>query len=355
MTPKTIIIAAGGTGGHIFPALAIAKELQKLGAKIIFVGNKHSMEEQIISKTDITFEKINVQKLYRKFTFRHFLFPFKLIQSIANSIRIINKFKPDAFVGTGGFVSGSVGIAAKLKNIPIFLQEQNSYPGLTTKFLGKFAKNIFLGNENARKYLPNEKSIFWGNPINISETIEKINFTKFGLKKDSFKIFLTGGSQGSAIINKVFFEIIDELVANEIEIIWQVGKYTFPIYEKKIQPKKGIYGFDFTHEIDKIYNSVDLVIARGGALTLAEIETKKIPSIIIPLPTAAENHQYFNALELKNKKVACIIKQEKLNSHTLKKEIYFMQNEIKNMKNNFSESKHLTAAINIASIIYERC
>jgi len=355
MPPKTIIIAAGGTGGHIFPALAIAKELQKLDAKIIFVGNIHSMEEQIISKTDITFEKINVQKLYRKFTLRHFLFPFKLFKSIVSSILIINKFKPDAFVGTGGFVSGPVGIAAKLKRIPIFLQEQNSYPGLTTKFLSKFAKNIFLGNKNAQRYLPNGKSIFTGNPINISETIEKIDFAKLGLEKNSFKIFLTGGSQGSAIINKVFFEIIDELLAKGIEIIWQIGKYTFLIYEKKIKNKKGIYSFDFTHEIDKIYNSIDLIITRGGALTLAEIETKKIPSIIIPLPTAAENHQYFNALELKNKKVACIIKQEKLNSHTLKKEIYFMQNEIKNMKNNFSESKHLTAATNIASTIYTKC
>ncbi len=350
---KRILIAAGGTGGHIIPAISISKELQKRGIEILFVGNKNSMEENLVKDEAIDFRAIDVQKLYRKFTFSHIKFPFKLLKSIYDSKKIIREFKPDAFLGTGGFVSGPVGYATHLKNIPIFLQEQNSYPGLTTRKLSKYAQKIFLGNAGAEKYLKIDKLVVSGNPINsnVIKENEKIDFEKYGLKKDSFKIFLTGGSQGSVVLNKTLYPILEELLQQNIEIIWQIGKYSFDIFFPKVKEIKGIFAFEFTNEIGKIYNSVDLVICRAGALTLAELETKKIPSILIPLPSAAENHQYYNALELKNKKVAEIILQKDLNPEILKVRILEMIGKYLEMRENFGEMNHKDAATKIAEEI----
>lgn len=353
MKNKKVIIAAGGTGGHIIPAISIAKELMKEGVQILFVGNRNSMEQKLAMKHNIDFAEINVQKFYRKLTFAHFKFPFKLIKSIVDSRKIIRNFKPDAFLGTGGFVSGPVGYAAHLQKIPIFLQEQNSYPGATTKILSKYAVKIFLGNSKAKKYLPSNKLVFSGNPINqtvINETAE-IDYTKHGLQKDTTKIFLTGGSQGSVVLNKAFLPIVTELLDNNFEIIWQIGKYSFDELYPKIKDTKGVYAFDFTNEMGKIYNSVDLAIARAGALSLAEMETKRIPSILIPLPSAAENHQYFNALELKEKNVAEIIEQKDLNSEILRDTIFKMLDKIDEIKKKFTSTVHANAAENIVSMI----
>ncbi|MCD4796471.1 MAG: undecaprenyldiphospho-muramoylpentapeptide beta-N-acetylglucosaminyltransferase, partial [Candidatus Cloacimonetes bacterium] len=343
---KRILIAAGGTGGHIIPALSIAKELKEAGIQLLYVGNKNSMEERLVAQSGIPFRGINVQKFYRKFTFAHIKFPFKLIKSIADSKKIIDEFKPDAFLGTGGFVCGPVGYAAHLKKISIFLQEQNSYPGATIRILSKYAEKIFLGNEGAKKYLPSKKIIFSGNPINSSviNKKEKIDLKKYGMKKDSFKIFLTGGSQGSVIINKAFMPIIKNLLAKNIEILWQIGKYSFDEFYPQVKEMKGVFAFDFTNEIGRIYNSVDIAIARAGALSLAEMETKKIPAILIPLPSAAENHQFYNAMELKKKKVAEIIEQKYLNPEVLKEAIFEMKKNYIKMKEDFGESRHLEAA-----------
>lgn len=346
-----VIIAAGGTGGHIIPAISIAKELIKEGVDILFVGNKNSMEKRLAEENSLAFKEINVQKFYRKFTFAHFKFPFKLIKSVLRSKQIIKRFQPDLFLGTGGFVSGPVGYAAHLLKVPIFLQEQNSYPGATTKLLSKYAEKVFVGNHNAEKHLKNKNVIYTGNPINQNAVQEKdkINFNELGLTEDTRKVFLFGGSQGSYVLNKAFFPIIDDLLEKGYEIIWQIGKYSYKEFREKLQNMKGIYAFDFTSEIGKIYNSVDLAIARAGALSLAELETKRIPSILIPLPSAAENHQYHNALELENKNVARVIEQRSLNSDILKKNVLEMLENIDELKNNFSDTLHANAAKNIAA------
>ncbi len=353
MKNKKVIIAAGGTGGHIVPAISIAKELMKEGVQILFVGNKNSMEQRLAERHKIDFTEISVQKFYRKITLAHIKFPFKLIKSIIDSKKIIRKFKPDAFLGTGGFVSGPVGYAAHLQKIPIFLQEQNSYPGATTKILSKYATKIFVGNHDAQKHLPKIKAVYSGNPINqnaVTET-DTINFKKFGLRADTKKIFLFGGSQGSVVLNNAFFPIIDDILKKGFEVIWQIGSYSFNEFYPKIKNKKGVYAFDFTNKIGKIYNSVDLAIARAGALSLAELETKKIPSILIPLPSAAENHQYYNALELKKKNIAEIIEQKKLNPIILKETTLKILDNIDKIKENFSSTIHANAAKNIAGTI----
>ena len=353
MRDKKVIIAAGGTGGHIVPAISIAKELIQDGVRILFVGNKNSMEQKLAERHEIAFAEINVQKFYRKITLAHFKFPFKLIKSILDSKKIIRKFEPSAFLGTGGFVSGPVGYAAHLLKIPIFLQEQNSYPGATTKILSKYATKVFVGNHDAIKHLPQKKAVYSGNPINQNAVVEKnlIDFDKLGLKTSTKKIFLFGGSQGSVVLNNAFLPIIDDFLKQGHEVIWQIGSYSFNEFYPKVKDKKGVYAFDFTNEIGKIYNSVDLAIARAGALSLAELETKKIPSILIPLPSAAENHQYYNALELKEKNVAEIIEQKDLNPIILKDTALKMLDNIDKIKENFSSTIHANAAKNIAGTI----
>ena len=351
-----VIIAAGGTGGHIIPAISIAEELIKNNVDVLFVGNKNSMEQELTAKREITFKSINVQKFYRKITLAHLKFPFKLFKSIHDSKKIIRDFQPDAFIGTGGFVSGPVGYAAHLKKAPIFLQEQNSYPGATTRILSKYAEKIFLGAKGAEKYLPKKKLIFTGNPVNSNIIVEtaKLDFEELGLKNDTTKLFLTGGSQGSVVLNGIFLPIVDELLENGIEIIWQIGKYSFNRFYPEIQSKNGVYGFDFTDEIGKIYNSVDFVIARAGAISLAELETKKLPSILIPLPSAAENHQYYNAMELQGKGVAMVLEQKDLTSESLKAAINTMQNNFKDIHEKFKQTHHRESVKTIVNYVMRK-
>ncbi|MFC1887242.1 undecaprenyldiphospho-muramoylpentapeptide beta-N-acetylglucosaminyltransferase [Candidatus Cloacimonadota bacterium] len=353
---KKVLIAAGGSGGHIIPALSIAAELQKRDCQIHYIGNFDSMEERLVHQEGITFSAIDVQKIYRKLTFAHFRFPYKLLKSIKNSRTVIQEFVPDAFLGTGGFVSGPVGYAAHLEKVPIFLQEQNSYPGLTTRILSKWSDTIFLGNRQAEKYFVDKRVIHSGNPIkkDIMDTDEKLDFTGLGLREDTVKVLILGGSQGSVAINKVILDIVDKLLKMGIEIIWQIGKYSYSEISQKIKGKQGIYYFDFTNEIGRIYNSVDMAITRAGAISIAEMESKQIPCLFIPLPTAAENHQYHNAKEQVDNGTARIIEQKHFSRSTLLETMKIMLKEKDKMKSNFKQSSHLKAAENIAAEIVNR-
>ncbi len=353
---KRIIVSAGGSGGHIIPATSIIKELKKFGWDILYIGNKNSMEEEIISSMGIDFASIDVQKLYRKVTLAHLKFPWKLIRSIKKCKKIIKDFQPDAFLGTGGFVSGPAGFASSLLGLPIFLQEQNSYPGLTTRLLSKKANTIFLGNEGAGRYLPEERCCLTGNPINTGalEETETMDFSRCGMRWDTIKIFLTGGSQGSVILNNALYAIADRLLERDIEIFWQVGRYSFQRFDQLLKDKSGIFYFDFTSEMGKIYNSIDMVIARAGALSLGEFETKAIPSLLIPLPSAAENHQYYNAKEMEEKGIARVLEQKNLGSDQLFDLIIEMLNNIDAYKKSFTKSPHREAAGAIAKMINEK-
>ena len=343
---KKVIIAAGGSGGHIIPAISIAKALVERKVEILFVGNRNSMEEKLAQNEGFPFAGINVQKLHRSFTFAHLKFPVRLIQSITESRCIIRAFQPDLFLGTGGFVSGPVGYAAHRLHIPIFLQEQNSFPGLTTRLLAKKARKIFLGNQGAAKYLPSEKLIFSGNPINsnVLEERSKLDFKQLGLRQESTKVFLFGGSQGSLILNRNLFPIIEHILKNDIEIVWQIGSYSFAEFYPKVKDKKGVFAFEFSNGMGKILNSVDFVIARGGAISLAEIETKKLPAILVPLPSAAGNHQYFNAEELVEKGVAIMLPQKELSPAILLDNILKMKENLDSFRKNFGDSHHPQAA-----------
>ncbi|MFO7895381.1 MAG: undecaprenyldiphospho-muramoylpentapeptide beta-N-acetylglucosaminyltransferase [Candidatus Cloacimonadales bacterium] len=351
---KKIIVAAGGTGGHIIPALSIASALKKRGWQVLYVGNLGSLEEKLAAEAGFEFAGINVQKLYRHFTFSHLRFPFKLLKSIADSQKIIKRFQPDLVLGTGGFVSGPVGYAAHRLGIPLYLQEQNSYPGLTTRILSKYAESIFLGSTYANKFLPTDKTVLSGNPINCTKSTKSLDLSEFGFRPPATKLFLLGGSQGSLALNKAIYPILDQLYENEIDLIWQIGKYSYEEFLPKIAGRPGLYAFSFTSEINALYEIADFALARGGALSLAELEVNKLPTVIVPLPSAAGNHQYYNALDWKIKHIGKILQQKDLNPDKLLKKLLEMKNNLTILQANFSLSLHQNAAETIAEMLIAR-
>ncbi len=349
------IISAGGTGGHIMPAVSIAQELITRGHQVLYIGNKNSMEEKIVKNKSIDFEEINVQKLYRSFTIKHILFPFKLFASITKVKRIFSRYKPDAYVGCGGFVSGPSGFVARGKKIPYFLQEQNSYPGLTTRALDKEAETIFIGQSDAKNYLKNTNIIYSGNPINkrLVESQRLADMEEYSFNKDKKTLFLIGGSQGSQFLNKVMSQVIDNLL-KRYNIIWQLGKKNIAEFENIHKDKKGLFMFGFSYDIDALYNMADIAICRSGAITIAELEAKKIPAILVPLPSAAENHQYKNAMEQSAKEIAITLEQNKLDCKSLIEEIDKLSDNLKNYKSRFNNCLHLQAVDTIVDKIIER-
>ena len=351
---KGIIVSAGGTGGHIVPALALADEFLKQGYKVSYIGNKGGMEERLAKDKGLEFYPIDVQKLYRNFTFQHLKFPFKLLKSIIQAYRIIKRIDPILLIGTGGFVCGPVGLAAILSKTPLFIQEQNSFPGITTRALSIYAKRVYLGNAGADKFFKRDNTMFSGNPIFKDKLTgnDKIDFEEYGLTKEARKLLIIGGSQGSQFLNELVLKNLDFLQEKGIELIWQSGKNNLEKIKMQIGNKKGIYLFGFTNEMPSIYNSVDFAISRCGALVLAELEVKKIPSILIPLPSSAGNHQYQNALDFQERGLGLLLEQRNVSDF---QELFnqMLETEADNRKN-FKEALHLQAAEMIFKDIMNR-
>jgi len=314
-----ILFGAGGTGGHIIPALAIAHELAFRGWEIAFIGNKNSMEQSIVEKHGYAFTPIHVQKIYRRFTLRHIMFPFLFVASISKSLSCVRRYHPDAILCTGGYVSGPVAIAAKLLNYIIYFQDGNSFPGLTTRLMSGAAKHIFIASDAARRHLKSADCILTGNPLLKYEPLDKtgIDWNSLNLHKNTIKLFIIGGSQGSSIINKVIGDCVPELLEQGIELIWQTGKAHLQDISEKYSDKPGLHMFGFTDRMSEFYQMADLAIARAGALSIAELEEHRVPTIFIPLPSAAENHQYKNAITQQQKGLGTVLEQKLLSRQSL--------------------------------------
>ncbi len=316
-----VVISGGGTAGHIIPALVIGKALREKGNDIVFVGNANSMEERLA--TELTFFPINVQKLYRKFTFKHIFFPIKLFSSFSKCLLFFLKFNPDVFVGSGGFVCAPPALAAIVYNklrqrkILIYFHEQNSYPGLVTRKLGNVAENIFLGNKKADVYF--RKSVFVGNPIQ-SQSVSK-----------GENILLVGGSQGSEFLNKKFSGLLDFLLERGLEIDWQVGEKNIDKYASHKSKKVNIFGF--SGKMPEIYNRAGLVICRAGALTIAELQARGLPAILVPLGISAGNHQYQNALAYTEHGSGIVLKESECTEDSLKTAILHILGNYENYEN----------------------
>ncbi len=303
------IISGGGTAGHIIPALSVGKALQEKGWQVAFIGNRNSMEERL--NRDFPFVAINVQKIYRKLTLRHIFFPFKLGFSFLKSLFFFVKYKPDVFFGSGGFVCGAPALAAFFyqiilrKKISVYFHEQNSFPGLVTRNLGNFACKVFLGSEQAEKFFG--KSYFVGNPIQEQNVQTGEN------------ILLVGGSQGSQFLNENFQEILPEILKTGRNVDWQVGEKNLAKYESLQNENVKIFGF--SHKMPAIYNRAGLVICRSGALTLAELQARGLPAVLVPLGISAGNHQYHNAISYAKNGAGIVLEEKKCSPKSLQNAI----------------------------------
>jgi UDP-N-acetylglucosamine--N-acetylmuramyl-(pentapeptide) pyrophosphoryl-undecaprenol N-acetylglucosamine transferase len=311
-----IIISGGGTGGHIFPALAIARALKRKlpEAEILFIGAKGKMEMEKVPAAGFPIKGLWISGLKRELSAENLMFPLKVLHSTIKSACIIRRFKADVAVGVGGFASGPALRAAGLLGIPTLLQEQNSFPGITNKLLGKKASKICVAFEGMEKYFAAKKIIITGNPVRkeIIETEGKKGGAAsfFGLDPLKKTVLIVGGSQGALSINVCIEKLLPLLKENKVQLLWQTGR-NFEERAKEASLKTGfkdVKVVDFIQRMDFAYAIADVVISRAGAIAIAELAAVRKPVIFIPLPTAAEDHQMKNAKRLEEKDAALVIK-----------------------------------------------
>lgn len=342
---------AGGSGGHIIPAIALARELQKqISAEIVFFGNSPSMEQHLAREYGYDFFSLKVQKLYRKLTLSHVKFPFLLMGSILTAYRYLKENKVDAIISTGGFVAAPVAIAALIAKIPLFNHESNSYPGLTNRCLARYAKVTYTAFDSTSRHIPNTLKL--GIPIlDEHEDFEPVSLNTIGLSTNKEKILILGGSQGSLKINEAVESCLNALLSQGFEVIWQAGQSTFQRFYDRHNGKPGVHIFSFSSQIRSFYRIATLAITRAGAMTITELESFKLPAILIPLPTASENHQYFNALEQQKKGIARLLPQAELSGGTLLAQITELRTNYRQYKANFASIQPNTAARDIVQSI----
>lgn len=312
-----VILSGGGTGGHIYPAIAIANELKSRypDAEFLFVGAKDRMEMEKVPQAGYDIKGLWISGIQRKLTLKNLSFPFKVISSLWNARKIIKSFKPDIAIGTGGFASGPLLQMAALSNIPTLIQEQNSYPGITNKLLSKKAKKICVAYDDLERFFPVDKIVKTGNPVRKgllevdSKTVEANNF--FDLKHGKNTLLVIGGSLGSRRINQLIEKKLDFLDTQNVQIIWQCGKLYYEQY-KIYNNTKNVQVYEFLNNMDFAYAAADVVISRAGASSVSELCIVGKPVIFIPSPNVAEDHQTKNAMAIVNNDAAMIIKEEDL-------------------------------------------
>ena len=328
------IIAGGGTGGHLFPALAIGEKLAKMGANVTYFGSKFGIESAILKQKKVNHFLLNIRGIQRGFDLKsigkNLLFPFRFCFSILYALYIIKRTNPKIIIGTGGYSSGIPLFCAKILRIPMLLHEQNSFPGITTRFFAKKAKVVCIASEESKKYIKSSKLEFTGNPIrgNIKKLDAKIARKKMKLNEDKFTLFFMGGSQGSKPINEHLFENYKNYIDQNCQIIWQCGKLSYNNLNKSIQ-HPDIHIIDFIDEMDVAYSSASLVVCRSGAISLAELTACGKAMILIPFPQAAGNHQVFNAKELETKNAAKVVLQNELQHGKLEEIVMDLKNNPK--------------------------
>ncbi len=332
---RRILISGGGTGGHIFPAIAIANAVKErfINAEIKFVGAKGRMEMQKVPDAGYSIEGLWISGIQRRLTIKNLSFPFKLISSLHKAGKIIRKFKPDIVIGVGGYASGPTLKMATRKKIPTLIQEQNSFPGITNRLLGSQVNTICVAYEGLEKYFPKEKIVLTGNPVrkNVIEIEGKREKAQefFALEPDAKTILIVGGSQGAVSINKSIAANLLLFEEKGIQLIWQTGKFYKEEAEVLARGKENIKVHEFIREMDLAYAAADLVISRAGAIAISELSAVQKPVIFIPLPSAAEDHQTKNAQALVNKNAALLVKDTEASERLKEVILDIIENEEK--------------------------
>ena len=319
MSNYKIILSGGGTGGHIYPAIAIANELKSRypDAEFLFVGANDRMEMEKVPQAGYDIKGLWISGIQRQLTLKNLMFPLKLINSLWNARKIIKSFKPDVVVGTGGFASGPLLYVAAANKIPSLIQEQNSFPGITNKLLAKKAHKICVAYDGLERFFPKDKIIKTGNPVRKglldidSKTIEAKNF--FKLKHGKYTLLVLGGSLGSKRINQLLEKELDYLDSQNVQIIWQCGKLYYSKY-KIYNNTNNVQVYEFLNNMDFAYAAADIIISRAGASSVSELCIVGKPVIFVPSPNVAEDHQTKNAMAIVEKDAAMIIKEEDLDT-----------------------------------------
>lgn len=316
MKKLKVIISGGGTGGHIFPAISIAKSLEKKVKDIdlLFVGAKDRMEMQKIPEAGYTIKGLWISGFQRSFSKRNLLFPFKLISSILKSRIIIRDFNPDLVVGTGGFASGPLLYVASKKGIPSVIQEQNSFPGITNRLLSGSVDKVCTAYYDMDRFFPKKKLVFTGNPIreSIINFKDKTEDGKkfFNVNNKNITVLVVGGSLGSKTINESIADNLNLFKKHKLNLIWQTGT-SFEKESNKLTDKfkfNGISSHVFIKEMDLAYAAADIIVSRAGAIAISELCFVGKPIILVPSPNVAEDHQTKNAQSLVNKNSALMVK-----------------------------------------------
>ncbi|KQL39525.1 MULTISPECIES: undecaprenyldiphospho-muramoylpentapeptide beta-N-acetylglucosaminyltransferase [Bacillaceae] len=323
-----ILVSGGGTGGHIYPALALIKELKKQDSNVecLYVGTENGLEKGIVSKANIPFKSIVITGFKRSISLENFKTVYRFLKGVSDSKKIIREFKPDVVVGTGGYVCGPVVYAAAKLGIPTVIHEQNSIPGLTNKFLNRYVTKVAICFEEVAEYFNKEKVVFTGNP-RASEVLGESNpavLESLGLKSGKRTVLIVGGSRGARPIHQAFLKSVNQLGEKDYQMIYVTGEvhYDSVIEEiNKVGNPENVVVKPFLHNMPEVLREVDLVVSRAGATTLAELTALGKPSILIPSPYVTNNHQEVNARSLEKNGAAIVILEKNFNSEYLVTEI----------------------------------
>lgn len=328
-----VIIAGGGTGGHIFPAVAIGHALQKLepGTKLLFVGALGKMEMEKVPQEGFEIVGLDIVGFNRSHLWKNLALPFKLWKSRRKARQILNTFKPDVVIGVGGFASYPVLSAAQHKGIPTLIQEQNSFAGKSNKILGRKANAICVAYEGMDRFFPSERITLTGNPVRATIAHNAIGkeegLDSFGLKKGKKTLLVIGGSLGAKTINEAIAEHLGTILKWDVQVIWQTGR---PFYQQALaaaEGKEGIVVREFIRNMEYAYAAADIVVSRAGAIASAELCIVGKPVLFVPYPYAAEDHQTSNAMALVDHSAASIIKDSEARQGLVQKLNVLVHNE----------------------------
>ena len=352
---RRIIIAGGGTGGHIFPAIAIANAIKQIqpDTEILFVGAKGKMEMEKVPQAGYRIEGIDIAGFNRSSLMKNIGLPVKLVKSFLQVRKIINDFKPDAVVGVGGYSSFPVLKHAQHKGIPTFIHESNSFAGKTNMLLGKNATKIFVATEGMEKFFPVEKILVTGNPVRKSiahSTVTRSEALRyFKLDTSKITVLAVGGSLGARSINEALSKNLDAFRAHDLQLIWQTGKTTGAAYKEAAKSFLNVWADEFITLMEMAYAAADIVISRSGAMAVTELCVTKKPVIFVPFPFAAEDHQTVNAQTLVDKKAALVIKDSEANEKLVAMAISLAEN--KSLQQELSDNIGKLAVTNADEVI----
>jgi UDP-N-acetylglucosamine--N-acetylmuramyl-(pentapeptide) pyrophosphoryl-undecaprenol N-acetylglucosamine transferase len=357
MSIKRVIISGGGTGGHIYPAISIANAMKEIDSSIefLFVGAEGKMEMEKVPKAGFRIIGLPIVGIQRTQIWKNLFFPFKLLKSLLLSIKILRDFKPDVAVGVGGYASGPLLLAAKFIGIPYYIQEQNSFAGITNKALAAKAEHIFVAYPGMEKFFPAEKITLSGNPVRkdlIDAKGKKAKATAhFSLDAAKKTILIIGGSQGARSINQAVLAGLDRLAEAGIQVIWQTGIAFESTAKEAVSIPENTYVSAFIYEMDLAYAMADLVISRAGASSVSEICLLGKASILIPLPGAAEDHQTENAKSLVSQNAAILVRDSEVKESLITEALRAIQSDLSSIEKNSLRLAKPNAAHEIAQSI----